>query len=83
MREREEALREEYDKVLSEKLAEQYDAFVKFTYDQIQRRLNDRPMSYVSWFAMEKKVAIHGFLSRVRVVRAVIENVTGAFQQPG
>jgi len=48
VREREEALREEYDKVLSEKLAEQYDAFVKFTYDQIQRRLNDRPMSYVS-----------------------------------
>ena len=48
VREREEALREEYDKVLSDKLAEQYDAFVKFTYDQIQRRLNDRPMSYVS-----------------------------------
>ena len=46
--EREEALREEYDKVLTNKLAEQYDAFVKFTYDQIQRRLSDRPMSYVS-----------------------------------
>lgn len=48
VREREEAVREEYDKVLTTKLAEQYDAFVKFTYDQIQRRLNDRPMSYVS-----------------------------------
>ena len=48
MREREEALREEYDQALTSKLAEQYDAFVKFTYDQIQRRLNDRPMSYVS-----------------------------------
>lgn len=48
VREREEALREEYDKTLTSKLAEQYDAFVKFTYDQIQRRLNDRPMSYVS-----------------------------------
>jgi len=48
VREREEALREEYDQVLTNKLAEQYDAFVKFTYDQIQRRLNDRPMSYVS-----------------------------------
>lgn len=48
VRERETAIREEYDRVLTDKLAEQYDAFVKFTYDQIQRRLNDRPMSYVS-----------------------------------
>jgi hypothetical protein len=38
IKEREESLREEYDAVLNNKLAEQYDAFVKFTYDQIQSR---------------------------------------------
>ncbi|CAO1356404.1 unnamed protein product, partial [Diamesa serratosioi] len=38
LKEREESLREQYDAVLNTKLAEQYDAFVKFTYDQIQRR---------------------------------------------
>ncbi|CAN7995784.1 unnamed protein product, partial [Ixodes hexagonus] len=38
MKERESQIREEYDHVLSAKLAEQYDTFVKFTYDQIQKR---------------------------------------------
>lgn len=38
IKEREGQIKEEYDRVLSTKLAEQYDAFVKFTYDQIQRR---------------------------------------------
>lgn len=37
LREREIEIREEYDNVLTTKLAEQYDAFVKFTYDQIHR----------------------------------------------
>jgi len=37
LREREEHIREEYDKVLSTKLQEQYDMFVKFTQDQIVR----------------------------------------------
>lgn len=37
LREQELEIREEYDNVLSAKLAEQYDAFVKFTYDQIHR----------------------------------------------
>ncbi|XP_071455650.1 akirin-2 [Hetaerina americana] len=36
--ERESHIREEYDRVLTLKLAEQYDAFVKFTYDQLQKR---------------------------------------------
>lgn len=40
LRERENQLREQYDKILSLKLAEQYDTFVKFTYDQIQKRLD-------------------------------------------
>ncbi|XP_026472484.1 akirin-like [Ctenocephalides felis] len=47
LREREIELREQYDRVLTAKLAEQYDAFVKFTYDQIQRRYEATP-SYLS-----------------------------------
>uniref|UniRef100_U5EWM8 Putative akirin n=1 Tax=Corethrella appendiculata TaxID=1370023 RepID=U5EWM8_9DIPT len=47
VKEREESLREQYDAVLNTKLAEQYDAFVKFTYDQIQRRYEAAP-SYLS-----------------------------------
>lgn len=43
LKEREEKLREQYDAVLHNKLAEQYDAFVKFTYDQIQRRYEAAP----------------------------------------
>lgn len=43
LKEREEYLREQYDTVLTNKLAEQYDAFVKFTYDQIQRRYEAAP----------------------------------------
>lgn len=44
---RDNTLREEYDRALTEKLAEQYDAFVKFTHDQIQSRLSHNA-SYVS-----------------------------------
>lgn len=49
MRERENKIREEYDKVLTNKLAEQYDCFVRFTADQITKRLSqaDTP-SYLS-----------------------------------
>ena len=43
MKDREDTLREQYDEVLNSKLAEQYDAFVKFTYDQIQRRYEAAP----------------------------------------
>ena len=38
LRERENELREMYEQALTAKLAEQYDTFVKFTYDQIQKR---------------------------------------------
>ncbi|KAJ8943374.1 hypothetical protein NQ318_002607 [Aromia moschata] len=41
LRERESEIREEYDSVLSAKLAEQYDAFVKFTYDQIHKNYSN------------------------------------------
>lgn len=48
MKEREDCLREMYDQVLSTKLAEQYDMFVKFTYDQIQKRCEATAPSYLS-----------------------------------
>ena len=48
LKEHENQLQEEYDKVLNQKLSEQYDAFVKFSHDQIQRRLGESPLSYVS-----------------------------------
>lgn len=38
LREQEVALRSEYESVLSTKLAEQYEAFVRFNLDQVQRR---------------------------------------------
>ncbi|XP_053952914.1 akirin isoform X1 [Anastrepha ludens] len=47
LKEREDEIREKYNAVLTTKLAEQYDAFVKFTYDQIQRRYEATP-SYLS-----------------------------------
>lgn len=43
LREKESEIREEYDNVLTAKLAEQYDAFVKFTYDQIQKNYDSTP----------------------------------------
>jgi len=49
LKERENEIREEYDKVLTSKLAEQYDTFVKFTYDQIQKRFEATTVpSYLS-----------------------------------
>ncbi|XP_025834603.1 akirin [Agrilus planipennis] len=47
IRERENEIRQEYDSVLTAKLAEQYDAFVRFTYDQIQKNYQAAP-SYLS-----------------------------------
>jgi len=48
LREQEVRLREEYDQVLNARLAEQYETFVRFTYDQIHRRIDDSPMTYLS-----------------------------------
>lgn len=47
LREQEDTLREQYNNILTTKLAEQYDIFVKFTYDQIQGRYEASP-SYLS-----------------------------------
>lgn len=38
LREQEAALRAEYEATLSTQLAEQYEAFVRFNLDQVQRR---------------------------------------------
>jgi hypothetical protein len=48
IREREQVIREQYDKILADKLSEQYDSFVKFTHEQIQRRFENSQCSYVS-----------------------------------
>lgn len=52
LKERETEIREEYDRVLTLKLAEQYDAFVKFTQDQLQKRFeaNAAPSCKLSLF---------------------------------
>ncbi|XP_063144405.1 akirin-1 isoform X1 [Rattus norvegicus] len=48
----EDKVREEYEQILSTKLAEQYESFVKFTHDQIMRRYGTRPTSckYTTFF---------------------------------
>uniref|UniRef100_A0A6G1RBP3 Akirin-2 n=1 Tax=Hypotaenidia okinawae TaxID=2861861 RepID=A0A6G1RBP3_9GRUI len=55
LKEREEKIREEYEEILTTKLAEQYDAFVKFTHDQIMRRYGEQPASceYSFWFLQQ------------------------------
>lgn len=48
LKEREDQIKSDYDKVLTCKLAEQYEAFLKFNHDQLQRRFSDSAPSYVS-----------------------------------
>ncbi|XP_050046308.1 uncharacterized protein [Dermacentor andersoni] len=47
-RDRENLVREEYDRILSTMLAEQHDAFVKFTLEQIEKKLQGSVPSYMS-----------------------------------
>ncbi|KAH7977542.1 hypothetical protein HPB49_002220 [Dermacentor silvarum] len=46
--ERENWIRAEYDRILSVTLAEQHESFVKFTYEQIQKKLQGSAPSYMS-----------------------------------
>jgi len=46
--EKERALREQYDRILSQKLQEQYQAFAKFNEDYISRSLKPTDLGYVS-----------------------------------
>lgn len=48
IREKEEKLKEEYEKVLSTKLVEQYEAFLKFNHDELYRHFGETASSYVS-----------------------------------
>lgn len=48
LKEREDQIRQEYDQVLTGKLAEQYEAFLKFNHDQLHRRFQESAASYVS-----------------------------------
>lgn len=48
VKEREEEIRQEFETILSCKLAEQYEAFLKFSHDQLYSRFQSAPMSYVS-----------------------------------
>lgn len=48
LQEREETIREEYDRILANKLNEQYEGFVRFTQDQLTRRFSEMQFSYVS-----------------------------------
>ncbi|KAK8762961.1 hypothetical protein V5799_034431 [Amblyomma americanum] len=48
MNAREAVIRQKYDQVLSAKLTEQYDTFVRFTQDQITRRFEGAAPSYLS-----------------------------------
>ncbi|KAG5334528.1 AKIRN protein, partial [Acromyrmex charruanus] len=50
LKEQETQIREEYDKILHLKLSEQYDAFVKFTYDQIQKRFESAATPSCKYF---------------------------------
>lgn len=51
IREREYKLREEYDKILITKLAEQYDDFVKYTQDHIEKRYNETNSHQASYLS--------------------------------
>jgi len=58
LRERENELREEYERILHTKLADQYEQFVKFTYDQLHR---SRPASEAP--SCKHKLIIYKFIS--------------------
>jgi len=46
--EKERSLREQYDRVLQQKLQEQYQAFAKFNEDYISRSLKSHDLGYIS-----------------------------------
>jgi len=48
LKQREDQVRSEYDRLLEGRLAEQYETFVRWTQDELHRRYNDGTPSYVS-----------------------------------
>lgn len=51
IKDREQKLREEYDRILLSKLAEQYDTFVKYTHDHIEKRYNESNSHQASYLS--------------------------------
>lgn len=51
IRDREQKLREEYDKILISRLSEQYDTFVKYTHDHIEKRYNETNSHQASYLS--------------------------------
>lgn len=51
IKDRENRLREEYDKILISKLSEQYDTFVRYTHDHIERRYNEANSHQASYLS--------------------------------
>ncbi|GAB5371029.1 hypothetical protein AAMO2058_001544100 [Amorphochlora amoebiformis] len=48
LREQEEKLREQYNRILNERLAEQFENFTSFNQDYVYRHMKSKPCSYVS-----------------------------------
>jgi len=48
LRQREDQIREEYDKILAEKLSEQYEVFCRYTQDQLRTHKSAASSSYIS-----------------------------------
>lgn len=51
IREREQKIRQEYDKILINKLAEQYDTFVRYTHDHLEKRYNESNSHQTSYLS--------------------------------
>jgi len=71
VKERTEQLCEEYDQVLASKLAEQYEAFLKFNHDQVHRHFANSSeasckfwseVSVFSYCSLYKKLSLHAVL---------------------
>jgi hypothetical protein len=65
LKERESQIREEYDRVLNTKLSEQYDAFVKFTYDQIQKRFEAAAVPSCKYMKQLFGILIYNFICSI------------------
>ena len=72
LKDRETEIREEYNRVLTSKLAEQYDAFVKFTHDQLQKRFeaNAAPSCKFS-FLLSKAVLSNVFVFHLQIFHKI------------
>lgn len=75
LKEQETQIREEYDQILHLKLSEQYDAFVKFTYDQIQKRFESAAAPSCTC-AFKYKFKIYLFTDTKQLLTSVIFSIS-------